>query len=83
MRMKYEAIDRSTRRSINLSIASAAIDEAKALRINLSRLCERALKAEIAAVRDARWLEENLLAIEATNKWVEEHGLPLSEHRQF
>jgi hypothetical protein len=29
------------------------------------------------------WLEENRLAIQASNNWVEKYGLPLAKHRQF
>jgi antitoxin CcdA len=34
------------------------------------------------AVR-AAWIEENRDAIEASNAWVEKHGLPLAKYRQF
>jgi post-segregation antitoxin (ccd killing protein) len=40
---------------------------------------------EAAAVADwqPEWLEENQVAIESSNKWVEKHGLPLAQYRQF
>ncbi len=33
--------------------------------------------------RGQKWREENREAIESSNKWVEEHGLPYAEYRQF
>jgi antitoxin CcdA len=40
---------------------------------------EAALKTE----RERHWQAENADAITAYNQWVEEHGLPLAEIRQF
>lgn len=71
------------RRPINLSIDSALIDEAKALDINVSRVCEDALRAQIRAEKGARWREENKAAFEASNAYVAEHGLPLERYRLF
>ncbi len=33
--------------------------------------------------RGQKWLEENREAMESSNNWVEEHGLPHAENRQF
>ncbi len=33
--------------------------------------------------REQKWLEENRDGIEAYNKYIEEHGLPLAEFRVF
>jgi antitoxin CcdA len=33
--------------------------------------------------RERRWREENCDAMEAWNRYVEEHGLPLEEYRLF
>ncbi|MDB5674068.1 MAG: Post-segregation antitoxin (ccd killing mechanism protein) encoded by the plasmid [Sphingomonas bacterium] len=71
------------RRPINLSIDSALIEEAKALAINVSRACEEGLRDQIRAEKSARWLEENQAAIEASNAYVAEHGLPLERYRVF
>ncbi|MEG3143816.1 type II toxin-antitoxin system CcdA family antitoxin [Sphingomonas sp. RT2P30] len=71
------------RRAINLSIDSTLIDEAKALDINVSRVCEEALRERIRAEKGARWLEENQAAIEDWNAYIAEHGLPLERYRLF
>ena len=73
----------SFRRPTNISLDSGMIEEAKALGINISRACEEGLAKQISEERGRRWLEENREAIEASNAWVEEHGLPLEKHRLF
>ncbi|WP_333714876.1 type II toxin-antitoxin system CcdA family antitoxin [Yoonia sp.] len=35
------------------------------------------------ARKAAAWLEENRAAIQSSNDWVEQHGLPLEKYRQF
>lgn len=72
-----------SRRPINLSIDSALIDDAKALGINVSRICEDALREQIRSEKGRRWLEENQAAIESSNAYIAEHGLPLERYRAF
>ena len=50
---------------------------------NVSQACERGLVETIAEARAARWLEENREALESSNAWVREHGLPLAKYRMF
>jgi post-segregation antitoxin (ccd killing protein) len=33
--------------------------------------------------RAQQWLEENWEALESSNRWVEEHGLPFAKYRLF
>lgn len=73
----------ASRRATNVSLASDLVAEAKALDVNISRACEKGLRAECKAERERRWREENAEAIAACNAWVEEHGLPLARYRQF
>lgn len=81
MRMKIPL--KPTRKSTNVSLAADLVAEAKALDINLSRACEAGLAAALKAERERRWLDENRAAAEASNAWVEKHGLPLARYRQF
>ena len=67
----------------NLSIDLALLTEAKDLRINLSKAAEIGLRQEVARAKAALWKKENTAAIESSNKWVEAHGLPLDQFRQF
>lgn len=65
-----------------VSIDQAAIAEADALGIDVVRVCEAGLRAEIKRAADAGWIKENRPGMEASNRWVEEHGLPLARYRR-
>ena len=71
------------KRAANLSVDAALLDEAKEMKINLSQTLEEALRLKVRAQKGEEWLRENHKAIESSNKWVEEHGLPLAKYRQF
>jgi antitoxin CcdA len=71
------------KRATNVSLATHVVEEARELGVNLSQACERGLVSEIATKRRERWLQENLPAIEAWNKLVDENGMPLAEFRQL
>lgn len=55
------------------------LDEARRLKVDIAGRTEEQARN---AVREA-WIEENREAIEASNAWVEKHGLPLAKYRQF
>ncbi len=71
------------KRPTNLSINESLLVEARALKINLSRACERGLRQQIAEIHAERWREENRDAVASSNDFVERHGLPLTRLRQF
>ena len=71
------------RRPTNISLASAMIEEARELGINISRACEEGLAKQISEERGRRWKEENREATSEWNSHVAEHGLPLERFRQF
>jgi len=71
------------KRATNLSVDAALLDEARALRINLSQTFEEGLREAVRRGKTARWLEENRAALLAYNVWVAENGLPLAAYRQF
>ena len=77
------ATTQAARRPTNVSLDRTLVEEARALGINLSQACERGIAAQLTQVRGERWLEENRAAIEASNDYVEQHGLPLARYRQF
>lgn len=72
-----------TKRATNLTIDPALLDEARSLNINLSATFEASLRDAVRARKAAAWLEENRAAIQSSNEWVEQHGLPLERYRQF
>lgn len=71
------------RKATNVTLPAALLKEARELGINLSQACERGLAASVAEARAQRWLKDNREALNAWNEYVEQHGLPLAEFRQF
>jgi antitoxin CcdA len=66
-----------------LPISSERLEEAKALGIDVSRAAEVGIAEAVAAEKTRRWKDENREAIESSNAYVEEHGLPLAKYRMF
>jgi antitoxin CcdA len=73
----------SQRKPTNVSIDSNLIAEAKELEVNISRAAEAGIAKAVADEKARRWLEENKEAIESSNRFVEENGLPLTKYRPF
>jgi len=71
------------RKSVNTSIDSRLIKEAKALGINMSRAAEQGIAKAISAEKTRRWQEENKEALESSNEYVKRNGLPLAKYRLF
>ncbi|MDQ4087879.1 MAG: type II toxin-antitoxin system CcdA family antitoxin [Pseudomonadota bacterium] len=74
---------RKTRRATNVSLPAELIEEARRLKVNISKACEQGLEQQVAKSRAEVWLEENREAIDFWNEWVEKNGLPLARYRQF
>lgn len=71
------------RRATNVSISAHLLDEARDLQVNISRAAEQGLARATAERRAALWLEENRAALESSNTFVEQFGLPLAKYRGF
>jgi antitoxin CcdA len=69
----------TVRKAEHASLPRKLLDEARRLSIEIAGRSEDEVRK---AVREA-WIEENREAIEASNAWVEKHGLPLEKYRQF
>jgi antitoxin CcdA len=82
MRMT-SAAKQAPRRATNVSLRADLIDQARILDINISQACEVGLVGEVKRAREARWLAENLPALEAWNDWTRENGIPYAEYSQF
>ncbi len=76
-------MSQSARKSANLSLDSDLVSQARDLKINLSRAAEDGIGRAVKAEQERLWRLENAEAIAASNKYVEEHGLPLAKYRQF
>ena len=73
----------SIRKAANLTIDGNLLEEARSLSVNISRAAEEGIANAVKAEKERRWKIENREAIESSNRWVEEHGLPLAKYRQF
>ena len=71
------------RKRTTMTIRPDYLAAAKRLGITVSEAAERGLRDAIREAEAAQWLAENQTALEASNDWVEAHGLPLAEHRLF
>ena len=71
------------KRATNVSLAEDLLAEARGLRINVSQAAEAGLAKTVADKRAELWLKENWAAVESSNAFVEEHGLPLENVRMF
>ena len=67
----------------NLSINESLLKEAKSLDINVSYSAEQGIIQAVKERKKVKWLEENAMAIESSNSFVKEYGLPLSTFRNF
>lgn len=71
------------KRPTNISIRADLMDAAKALNINISQAAEQGIQECVARKQAAVWLAENKAALESSNTYVEEHGLPLARFKVF
>ena len=74
---------RPSKRATNVSLSVALLEEAKALGINVSQVCEASLRSYVRHEQARRWKEEHQAFIAAYNAKVEKEGLPLDEWRSF
>ena len=74
---------KAPKKAVNLSNNSDLLRQARELRINLSKMLETQLEQVLREERARRWKEENREAMEAFNRWVEEHGVFSDRLRQF
>lgn len=67
----------------NVTIRSDLLDEARALKINLSQEFEQHLSEVVRKQQGELWKRENREAIKAYNKFVEENGIWSDEFRTW
>jgi antitoxin CcdA len=71
------------KKATNLSLDRELLKDAKALGVNISQAAEEGVRDAARKAKGDAWLEENRAAIEASNRWVEENGIPLERYRMF
>lgn len=75
----------------SIAVDSDLLGQGRQLGIDVRAVAERALLQEIRRRRspaeqaeaERKWKEENAEAIAASNRYVEEHGLPLAQYRRY
>ena len=72
-----------TKHPANLSLSADVLDAAKALRINVSQVCDRHLREVVRQEQARRWQHEHADFVAAYNATLEVEGLPLAEFRTF
>ena len=73
----------SARKATNVTLTEALLAEAKALHINISQAAESGVARAVAEKRAELWLETNRSAIQSSNSYVEQNGLPFASHQRF
>lgn len=81
--MKHDSMSSGKRKAVNVTLDTGVVAAAREAGLNLSQICEAALREASRKERERRWQEENRDWIEAHNKWVEQNGLPLERYRLF
>ncbi|MBY0306981.1 MAG: type II toxin-antitoxin system CcdA family antitoxin [Sphingomonas sp.] len=81
--MRIDKISSGTRKAVNLTLDTGVVEAARANGLNLSKVCEAALRQATKKAAEESWKEENREAMEAWNVWIEQNGLPLEKYRMF
>jgi antitoxin CcdA len=76
-------MSQSRRKAANLSLDSELVSQARELNVNISRAAEEGIERAIKSERERLWRLENAEAIAEANEYVDKHGLPFAEYRQF
>lgn len=81
--MKLQSIETRKRKAVNLSLDTDVVEAARAAGLNLSQVCEAALRDASRAEIARQWREDNQAWADSVNRWIEERGLPLERYRLF
>ena len=73
----------ATRKATNITLNAALLQRAKHLKINISQASEEGIARAVAARTAADWLQDNQAALDSSNAYVEQNGLPLAKFRTF
>ena len=71
------------KKTTSVSMAETLLAEARALGINVSQAAEEGLVRAVSARRAELWIQDNWEAIQSSNEYVEQQGLPLDRYRMF
>lgn len=71
------------KKSVNVSLSTDVLEQARKLKINLSAVLTEALIEKFRENERTEWLRDNATSIEAVNQWVEENGSFSDFQRSF
>lgn len=71
------------KRAVNVTVAEDVLADAKHLGMNLSQVLEDELRKRVTEEKTRRWQEENREAIEAHNRFIEQHGIWSEKYRSW
>lgn len=83
MTMRNPKPSPSRKQSVNLSVDVTLLRNAKALKLNLSRLLEERLAERVHEAGRERWLKENRAALDDYNRRIERTGVFSDGLRRF
>ena len=69
------------RRKTSLTLDAVALDDAKALGVNVSDVCNHALRQATKSAARAQWIDENREAFAKQAEWRERNPLPFAGSR--
>ena len=73
----------SAKKATNLSISNEVLSVAKSFNNNLSEAAEEGILQAVKKLKAQQWKIENQSALQSSNRYVAEHGLPLQSDRLF
>lgn len=71
------------RKATNVTLDPHLLARARELKINLSEAAEQGVAAAISKKMTELWARENCAALESSNAYVEQMGIPLAKYRNF
>ncbi|UWQ61083.1 type II toxin-antitoxin system CcdA family antitoxin (plasmid) [Leisingera caerulea] len=76
-------VQSAPKKPTNLSLDQGLLREARSFGVNLSQAAEAGVRQAVQEAKAAAWKRENAKALESSNEWVDQHGLPLEKFRPF
>ena len=71
------------KKATNLPINNEVLSVAKSFNINLSEAAEEGILQAVKKLKAQQWKIENQSALQSSNRYIAEHGLPLQSDRLF
>jgi len=71
------------RKATNITLDAELLEQARGLKINISHAAQEGVSRAVAAKQAAIWLQENQAALDSSNAYGDQNGLPLIKHRNF